>query len=252
MPTRLRNLLLALALAIVVVQPLYAALSDNLAVFWSLESDGSDDVGSSDLTAQGSPSHAAGKVGNGVDLVSASSQYYTRADFIDWTGDYTIALWAKFDSTAGIRALFGTDNSIGTVLLYYNNGSGEDDLILRSSFFDTVAYTGGISTGTWYHIVAWRDDTNDQSGIAINAGTPDTASATAGDLDANDAIQIGATNTGSFFDGIIDEVGVWTRVLTSQERTDLYNGGSGLAYPFSGGGGPTCSGGLLLRGVGGC
>ena len=34
-----------------------------------------------------------------------------------------------------------------------------------------------------------------------------------------------------YFDGLIDEVGLWRRVLTAQERTDLWNGGAGLTYP---------------------
>lgn len=36
-----------------------------------------------------------------------------------------------------------------------------------------------------------------------------------------------------YFDGVLDEFGVWERTLTSDERTALYNGGAGLAYPFS-------------------
>ena len=45
--------------------------------------------------------------------------------------------------------------------------------------------------------------------------------------------------TGAFpsgnMDGLIDEVGFWKRTLTSGERTQLYNSGNGLAYPFSSG-----------------
>ena len=39
--------------------------------------------------------------------------------------------------------------------------------------------------------------------------------------------------------GRIDEVGFWKRVLTSAERSLLYNGGVGLTYPFSGAPTPT-------------
>ena len=34
------------------------------------------------------------------------------------------------------------------------------------------------------------------------------------------------------FDGSLDEVGFWSRVLTPTELTDLYNSGNGLTYPF--------------------
>jgi len=33
---------------------------------------------------------------------------------------------------------------------------------------------------------------------------------------------------------VIDEVGFWTRVLTEDERTALYNSGDGITYPFLG------------------
>jgi len=35
------------------------------------------------------------------------------------------------------------------------------------------------------------------------------------------------------FDGLIDEVGIWSRALNSTEVSELYNSGSGLAYPFT-------------------
>jgi hypothetical protein len=32
--------------------------------------------------------------------------------------------------------------------------------------------------------------------------------------------------------GQIDEVAIWSRVLTSDERTELFNAGAGKFYPF--------------------
>jgi hypothetical protein len=44
-------------------------------------------------------------------------------------------------------------------------------------------------------------------------------------------ITIGSTGgTGQYTDGIIDEVGIWEKALTSGEVSELYNSGSGLAY----------------------
>src|SRR5262249_31508245 len=36
-----------------------------------------------------------------------------------------------------------------------------------------------------------------------------------------------------YFNGAIDEIGVWNRALTSTEITNLYNSGAGLAYPLT-------------------
>lgn len=37
-----------------------------------------------------------------------------------------------------------------------------------------------------------------------------------------------------YFDGRIDEVGVWKRLLTSTERAQLWNSSVGRTYPFPG------------------
>ncbi len=42
-----------------------------------------------------------------------------------------------------------------------------------------------------------------------------------------------------YLNGALDEIGLWTRVLTSTEVTQLYNGGAGLAYPLVVPSGPT-------------
>ena len=52
------------------------------------------------------------------------------------------------------------------------------------------------------------------------------------------------TNTGThtyigagfsaYFDGLVDECGIWSRALTTDEVTSLYNSGNGFTYPFIG------------------
>jgi hypothetical protein len=82
----------------------------------------------------------------------------------------------------------------------------------------------------------------------------------AGTVDSTGSISGPANLTGSFYlgtydgstnnwNGQIDEVGYWKRVLTSGERTSLYGGGSGLAYSSFNSGAAVQSN-LLLLGVG--
>ena len=37
--------------------------------------------------------------------------------------------------------------------------------------------------------------------------------------------------TARYYNGMIDEVGIWNRILTATEVTELYNSGSGKQYP---------------------
>jgi hypothetical protein len=95
---------------------------------------------------------------------------------------------------------------------------------------------GALSVGVWYHIVAWYDSGSSLCGIAINDGTPNTASTTGlgpGNETCGFAIGRPGDYTGNYFDGVIDEVGFWKRALTPAERTELYNSGNGKTYPFT-------------------
>lgn len=84
------------------------------------------------------------------------------------------------------------------------------------------------------------DAAGDTANIQVNNGTPDSA-ATSGTAPNTSAAEfrIGAREYAGFegyFDGLIDQVGIWKRVLTAQERTDLYNAGAGLSYADMSGG----------------
>ncbi len=74
----------------------------------------------------------------------------------------------------------------------------------------------------------------------------DVTGTTAVDIHTNNGVgfYIGQTANGSdgHWDGKIDEVGLWTREITSAEETTLYNSGDGLQYPFTTGYGNTING----------
>lgn len=89
---------------------------------------------------------------------------------------------------------------------------------------------------TWYHIVVTKAGTLltvYQNGVS--QGTDNTVDSTM--TDGTTALEIGAYQEGgarsNFVDGVIDEMGCWSRAITSSEVTDLYNGGTPLAYPLT-------------------
>ena len=91
---------------------------------------------------------------------------------------------------------------------------------------------GALSDSTWYFVVAWHDSVNNEVGLQINNTTPDTASYSLGVRAGTNACFIGAqspsaTNPES---GRGDQYCFWKTILTADQKTSLYNGGSGLAY----------------------
>jgi hypothetical protein len=131
-------------------------------------------------------------------------------------------------------------------LLFWNNSTDRFNWLVSSDGVGNtpvIASTfGAPSLATWYQIICWHDAAANQIGISVNDGSANTASHTTGVFDSTAPFRIGAQgggapSTGSYWDGLLSKCRFWKRVLTSGERTQLYNAGAGLAYASFGGGG---------------
>lgn len=209
-----------------------------------------DAHGANDLTDNNSVGAASGKINGARDFESGSSQYLSHADNADLStgaADFTLALWVSLESLSTMDVIAKLDPTASPVLseytLRYDSSINRFDWFVSTgginSWMETLSNNfGALSTGTLYFVVVWHDHTNSEVGISVNDGTPDINS-TGGNNPLNTAsgFAIGRPGeyNGLYWDGLVDEVGFWKRVLTSGERTSLYNGGSGLAYPFTGG-----------------
>ncbi len=233
------------------------ALVDNLVSYWPLdEASGTraDSHGSNDLADNNTVLSATGKISDAADFELANSEYLNITDAsqsgLDFTSDFSFSCWVKPESQhdgamwykwGGSQAAYGFLylNIAGTYKLRFNGyatGGGSNIP------FD---WTQTLSNSTWYHIVFRFDATGHPSGSGTaevfvdgsSIGTVTNGSYT-GSSNTTGAFSISSLGSGIqwYWDGLIDEMGCWSRLLTDQEITDLYNGGAGLAYPFSGGG----------------
>lgn len=204
-----------------------------------------DAFGSNTMTeTSGTIPSITGKINGARDYEDGDTEYFAIASNAAVSMgdiDYTITCWVNGETYSGNnRIIIGKDmNSAGAreYNVFYRNlssrfcfeafssGNSGTELVGTSS--------GAISTGTWYFIVAWYDATANTMNIQVNNGTVDSTSK--GTLQASGAapLQIGSrayVGAESYFDGAIDQVTLWKRVLTTGERTALYNSGNGLAY----------------------
>lgn len=235
----------------------------NLVSYWKLdEASGSrvDSFASNNLGPTNAPGGVAGLIGLATNFVASSSQYLSVASNsslqMSSNIDFTIAAWVKLSSLPGStnsRSLVtkDTDSPVNSrdYTLDVQGSQGFRFYIKGGATY--IAQTLVVpSTGVWYFLVAWYDSSNGQPHIRINdATTYDSAGTGAVGTDVSSAeFRIGARAYAGFndyFDGYIDEVSLWKRKLTSAEITSLYNGGSGLTYPF------TLSTGSVVTGVSG-
>lgn len=227
------------------------ALTDSLISYWSLdEASGNalDAHGSNDLTDNNTVGSATGKINGARDFESSNSEYFARADNSDLsTGDidFTFACWVQLESKPGSRMTIAAKMADGTPAnnsewgVFWSNTADRFQTIVSDGSSGFVALSannfGAPSTAAWYFVVAWHDSSANTLNIQVNNGTVDSVSYSSGLINSTAAFHLGRITAadGQYWDGLIDEAGFWKRVLTSDERTSLYNSGNGLAYPFT-------------------
>jgi hypothetical protein len=222
------------------------ALTDALMAYWSLdETSGTraDATGrGNDATEVGTPGSAAGVRGLAASFPDDTAYLTvpTHADLSPGDTDFTWAFWVFADSLgAGINTdFFGKWSSSALeydiflpssrVLEFLVSTTGSNVERVSSASF------GLLSALTWYFVVAWHDAAGNTLNIQINNGAVESVAHTGGVHQGSAALVLGHSNFGASLVGRLDEVGLWHRVLTAEERSALYNGGLGLAYPFTG------------------
>jgi len=240
--------------------------TDNLIAYWNFDSVSDlasipPTFGSSSYTLlansgdgfQGSyppPVATTGKVGaNALQFdgpLSGEGLYIPTGTFPLLT-TFTISCWVK---------LTGNHNNNNIIACHWD-GSGPNwnfiFIIANDNHLHIAVQPGGagavgeaiatnidFTDGNWHHCVAQSDGSTFVRTNVDNTGwhSVSLAGSLAGGSNGVPFLIGRNTRQGVNTASInLDELGIWTRVLTDNEITSLYNSGNGLAYPFSGGGG---------------
>ena len=205
--------------------------------------DTTDAYSTNELTNVG-VSFVAGKVGNCGDFESTETDYLyileASASALDYNGntDFTFACWYKLETAGSYQVLvskYVTSVTRQYLFLGYNvDGTPDAANFVVSADGSTVTslYNAALPTvSTWYFIVSWHNATTDSIYIQVDNGTIYRAAHSTGIYNSNSNFEIGGTPIGPLkYDGLIDELSTWNRVLTADERTYLYNSGTGRTY----------------------
>lgn len=173
------------------------------------------------------------KLNNGLRFNSAENDYVTISDnsTLDLTDSGTLMAWIRPESIAGISNWNGiihkgdqTDFSDEAYFLQFN---GWRNLIGGGHNGTSNVYITGSTTfnaDQWYHTaITW-----DGSGLVlyVNGNIDASSSAVLVNRNSSGNLQIGSQFTSGsdyFFDGIIDEVALYNRALSSGEIQSIYN-----------------------------
>lgn len=224
-------------------------LDTNLVGHWKME------AGSGSVDDSSTNSNAASLAGNAtysgtVPTLTGESNSYSMS--FDGSGDYlnpgsnlgilantkgiTLSAWIRKNTNSAQDQIvgFSTNGSNSNSRAFMQTNGSALECAARaadSEALQTVATAAVLSTSTWYHVVCVIDYPNDVIAIYLNGvlqATDIPPSFTQNNTDnttsQNSSIGIDEDKIGGDFDGLIDEVRVYNRALSSSEALALGSG----------------------------
>ena len=227
------------------------SLSNGLVGYWKLDesSTGSSAITRTDssgngnsLTDNNTTASGTGRIGKSADFELSNSEYLSVTDndtLSTGDTDFTVATWVNLESKPASQMTLvskwaGATNNREYDLLYDNTTDAFQLIVSPDGTSNTTTVTarnfGSASTNTWYFVTAWHDSANNQIGISINDGTSNTTTHLNGSYDGTGSTILGAIvgaggTATDFLDGRQDEVRIYKRLLSTSERTRLYEFG---------------------------
>lgn len=208
---------------------LSASANANLVGLWSANGNLTDSVNGNHGTIIDTVAYTAGVsgqafafTGNGHVRVPSSSLYNVG------TGDFSVALWVKFDSMVTNGTGIISRDDWPSVSPYkgwvMNNDSGQVGIVTRNSSsgsYPARTAASSFSLGTWYHLAGVRSAGTTKLYVDGSL-VASVVESTPIDLSNSATMTIGAVNDGfQRMSGAIDEVRFYDNALTDSEIANL-------------------------------
>jgi concanavalin A-like lectin/glucanase superfamily protein len=213
-------------------------LTTGLKSYYKLE-DTSDAFGTNVLTNTNSVAFNPGKMDKGADGgASNTNKSLTTSNALGIDGgNFSMNFWVNVTTapTSGNLAFLSSQgNGAGTNIEYdidyYNDAGTPTVRYIRNKGSNGAAIVNdatALTTGTWYMLTLTYDGSTLK---AYRNGSLISSTAASGN-----GLSLGFTGFGILsrgngtynLSGLVDEEGIWSKALSSQEVTDLYNGGCG-------------------------
>ena len=249
-----------------------STLTTNLEEYWKLEDGTSFYTASNTYSMGGTVNYDSGIVGNAADFGSSNSGNRLYINGIPSFGGMSpmtststsINEWVYLEAQPALNtgmmmntwSDMNTANHFGATVIQYGNSGGTDGLYITradSAENDQVGTNYTLPLNTWTMLTYTYDGQSNY--LYVNgSSTPlvsgsSTIRGTNAVFDSNPTVwELGSYQGGSrYFSGKIDEAGIWNKVLSLQDMTNLYNSGSGQTMV---GNSPTVSAAYLDNGQG--
>lgn len=189
-----------------------------------------DAANSYDASLVNEASVEAGRDDSVLSLNAAGDQYADPGDSVlDTSGDYSVAAWVNFGDSQTYRTAVSQDGeNLSAFYLQYREDeeaiafSCHPDDDINTTAVTALGPTPGLNQ--WYHLVGVHDAGNDEIRLYVDGTLAETAAYSSGFTTSGDTVLGRALWNGDpvdHFEGMIDDVRLYDRVLGPGEISDL-------------------------------
>ncbi|RLI98258.1 MAG: hypothetical protein DRO99_01145, partial [Candidatus Aenigmatarchaeota archaeon] len=195
-----------------------------------------DETGSNDGTTTGDTDCTVDGWMNRGCSFDGLDDYITMGDPADGsldfgTGSFTVASWFKSSESTDSGTIItkgGTSSSSRGYRIRLNSNGA---IWVAASGGDGInrpdcSIGSGYNDGRWHHVAGVYERNDDEIIVYADGsylGVCDISSISGQSLDTGSNFNIGTYGSGQWFNGTIDEVGIWDRALSSDEVKQLYH-----------------------------
>lgn len=227
-------------------------LKTDMKAFWPLNEAASaarenayTPTGTKDLSDNNSVTQADGLVDFAASFASATSEFLNIADEADLsTGDIDYSIHVRVRMTTKSADMMIVSRSESASVREYELFYDLSEDRFRFECFDSTGTSigaidadelGSPLISTWYDITAIHSKTDNCMSIKVNGKKADTTETTGAPSDTASDLRVGAkfATEQDFFNGRIQDLGFWKKLLTEGESDRLWNNGNTLKYPFT-------------------
>ncbi len=197
----------------------------GLAAWWTMDEKNGirkdSHVNHYDLTDNNTVDWALGAQGRAASFVTANQERLTITDKPGLSGgdtDFTLIAHVYLNNNTGTFVIMDKSDNVNAYDYRLTHVSGTG-FRFRVGSGSAYVDSGVVDANVWHTVIAWHDSVSNTINIQVDNETPDTLSFSSGTTDSTQPLSIGAFPSGvTGLDGLIDEVAIYRRVLTANER----------------------------------
>ncbi|GAB3681922.1 hypothetical protein GCM10028857_06920 [Salinarchaeum chitinilyticum] len=205
--------------------------------YWPLDEDSgstvTDVVGENDGTVEGAAIGQPGTLGTSAYEFDADNGEYVggATDLAALRGTATLSVWVNTEQ-AGSDTMYQAPGITGVE----SAGNGDDvfwgwidadgQIGIQAGDQPAAKSSTQIDDGTWHHVVLTREQSSGEVQVYVDGVLEDTATSRAGEIGTTFASIGRIENSGTSFDGRLEDLVVYDRVVTDDEVTSLYDAAS--------------------------